>query len=210
MVGRLKKDADSRKGKLLVEGVGLVARLRRSSTRSIANTISDEKEQGLIPTGDHYPFTKRKVPIVFLWTGCTRTTICPPIRPTNRRRRHAADRRSVRGRDSAAGQHFDRPEYGRPSSQDGRRPTGAFPKLEFAPGVLPRKWTGRSGRQCHGGGARRQGWLEEGRLIVLMAGQQIRQHERLHAHHYPAAAPPTAGDRRAPRWQEVNLKIIPQ
>jgi hypothetical protein len=70
MVGRMAKDKDTGKGKLNVEGVGSA-----KGFEDMIETLNTKydfhlvKKKGSGPYSDHDPFYKKKIPVVFLWTG---------------------------------------------------------------------------------------------------------------------------------------------
>jgi hypothetical protein len=70
MVGRLRPDKDSRKDKILTEGSGTAAvfpaLVERLAKKYDLQTVN--KKSGFGPS-DHASFCKKKVPVLFLWTG---------------------------------------------------------------------------------------------------------------------------------------------
>lgn len=70
MVGRLQKDAKTGKDKLLIEGA--------ASGKGFSELVDEfnkpfgfqlAKSKGMPPNSDHYSFYRKKIPVLFFWTG---------------------------------------------------------------------------------------------------------------------------------------------
>ncbi len=70
MVGRMAKDKESNKGKLIAEGVGTGKGFGDMlDTFNKKYDFQLKKSAGSGGYSDHWPFYQKKIPIVFLWTG---------------------------------------------------------------------------------------------------------------------------------------------
>ncbi len=70
MIGRLSKDADSKKDKVLLEGTGTAEMFEPLLDKKNAETqfMFVKKKSGFGPS-DHSSFCEKKIPVLFFWTG---------------------------------------------------------------------------------------------------------------------------------------------
>jgi hypothetical protein len=175
MVGRMQRDADTKHGKLLAEGVGTAKEFDRLlDTLNKKYQFSLKKSESFIPNSDHASFYRKKVPVVFFWTGMHKDYHLPS---------DTADKIDVGGMRRVADLSEDvlkqltsepeRPQYAKVEviTRMGR---SRVPVLGFTPGNYGETDKGVLVAEVREDGAAAKGGMKAGDMIVSIAGQPIR------------------------------------
>jgi hypothetical protein len=172
MVGRLPEDSETKKGKLIVEGVGTAKAFGPLIDKLNPGFLLSKKQGGTGPS-DHDSFYRKKIPVFFFWTG----THADYHRPTD-----TSDKINVPGMrrivDLAESVILDlasnpaRPEYVQVASKSSPGAGKGGPKLGIMPNYDEDKEGVLIGGVTDDGPAAKAG-LKEGDLIVEMAGKAV-------------------------------------
>ncbi len=173
MVGRLAEDKETKKAKLIVEGMGTAKGFDKMIEKLNTGFQLSKKPGGTGPS-DHDSFYRKKVPVVFLWTGLHSDY----HRPTD-----TSDKINVAGMRQIAdlaekviatlATDSQRPEYVQVASSFS--PTGGKggPKL----GIMPNYDEAKEGVLVGGladDGPAAKGGVKTGDLIVELAGKEVK------------------------------------
>jgi hypothetical protein len=175
MVGRLRDDEKTKKGKLLAEGVGTAKEFDHLlDAVNKKYDFSLKKSKSFIPNSDHASFYRKKVPVVFLWTG---------MHPDYHLPADTADKINVAGMRRVADFTEDvvmrlaadpeRPQYVKVEVISGSGKS-SIPLLGFTPGNYGETETGVLVAEVRKDGAAAKGGVIAGDMIVSIAGQPIR------------------------------------
>jgi hypothetical protein len=173
MVGRLRPDTKTGKGKLLTEGHG-TARPFKEMIDNLAKKYDltlASKESGIGPS-DHASFCEKRVPVLFVWTG----DHADYHRPSD-----TADKINLDGMSRivdmseeaiATLTRIDKPAFVEVKGATGMRPSGG-PRL----GIRPGYGGDTAGVAVEGvtpGGPAEQGGVKSGDVVVGLAGKPIK------------------------------------
>jgi hypothetical protein len=173
MVGRLRTDAKTGKGRLLTEGHG-TAKPFKPLIDNLAKQYDftlTSKASGFGPS-DHASFCGKKVPVLFVWTGVH----ADYHRPTD-----TADKIDVAGmrrivdmsqETIAELARMDKPAFIEVKGDPGRRPSGG-PRLGFRPGYGG-ETAGVEVEGVTAGGPAEKGGVKDGDVIVALAGKPVK------------------------------------
>jgi hypothetical protein len=173
MVGRFSQDKDTGKGKLMVEGVGTAKTFEKMIDRLNPGFLLTKKAGGTGPS-DHDSFYRKKIPVVFFWTGLH----ADYHKPTD-----TSDKINVSGMRQIAdlaekviltlASDPQRPEYVQVASSFTPSTAGKGPRL----GIMPNYDETKEGVLVGGltdGGPAAKGGLKAGDLIVELAGKSVK------------------------------------
>jgi Peptidase family M28/PDZ domain/PA domain len=211
MVGRMQENKETHQDKLLVEGAGtakefepLLDRLNKKYQFSL------KMSKSFMPNSDHASFYRKKVPVVFFWTG---------MHPDYHRPSDTSDKINVGGMRKVADLCVDvvkqlaaepeRPQYAHVDviKSMGR---GNIPVLGFVPGNYGETEEGVLVAEVRKDGAAAKGGVMAGDMIVAIAGQPIRNMGNYMAvmTRQRRGQPLEIGVRR--NGKSLTLKVIPQ
>jgi hypothetical protein len=172
MVGRLSEDNDTKKGKLIVEGVGTAKTFDHMIDKLNPGFLLAKQQGGTGPS-DHDSFYRKKVPVIFFWTG---------IHKDYHRPSDTSDKINISGMRQIAdltekvilelAGDLKRPEY--VEVQSSFTPTaGKGPKL----GIMPNYDENKEGLLVGGvtdDGPAAKGGLKAGDVIVELGGKAVK------------------------------------
>lgn len=178
MVGRLQADQDTKKDKLLVEGISsaqmwvpLIDSLNSKYDFKLSKTPA------VIPYSDHHSFYAKKIPVCFFWTG---------YHPDYHRPSDTSDKINISGMrrivemTEEAIQHLatttDRPQYQEVKQTASSQPRTQGPRL----GIMPSYGDEGEGLLVDGvsdGGPAAKGGVKKGDRIVEIAGKPVKNIE---------------------------------
>lgn len=173
MVGRLPEDADTKKGKLIVEGTGTAKEFDKLVETLNPGFLLTKKPGGLGPS-DHDSFCRKDIPVIFLWNGVHKDYHLPSDTsdkinvPGMRQIADFAERLIA---NIAAGPQ--RPQYVKVANTFSMTPKKQGPRL----GLMPNYEEGKEGVVVEGvtdNGPAAQAGLKVGDLIVEIAGKQVK------------------------------------
>ena len=178
MVGRMSQDQESKKGKLLVEGIGS-AKLWDPLLEQV-NAKYDfklAKNPAVIPYSDHASFYSKKVPVCFFWTG---------YHPDYHAPSDTADKINIHDMRRIVDMteemvlflttSKDRPEFQQVKSQSAGRPGGNIPRLGFAP-AYGEEGEGVLVDAVNDGSPAAKAGIKKGDRIVEIAGKPVKNLE---------------------------------
>jgi C-terminal processing protease CtpA/Prc len=173
MVGRLPLDKETKKGKLIVEGMGTAKSFEKLIDKLNSDFLLTKKKGGTGPS-DHDSFYRKKIPVVFLWTG---------LHSDYHRPGDTSDKINVGGMRQIAdlaekvilslAEDPERPEYVQVASSFSSSAGRGGPKL----GIMPNYDENKEGVLIGGvadDGPAAKGGLKAGDLIVELAGKSIK------------------------------------
>jgi hypothetical protein len=176
MVGRMQEDKETKKGKLLSEGVSTAKEFEQMlDTFNKKYDFDLKKTASFIPNSDHASFYRKKVPVVFFWTG---------MHPDYHLPTDTADRLNVAGMRRVAdlseevikklSSEPERPQYAQVEiiTRGGGR--GNVPVLGFTPGNYGETDKGVLVEEVRQEGPAAKGGIKAGDVIIAIAGQPIR------------------------------------
>jgi hypothetical protein len=176
MVGRMSQDKDTKKGKLLVEGIGsakmwdpLLEQVNLKYDFKLA------KNPSVIPYSDHASFYAKKVPVCFFWTGYHPDYHAPTDTAD---KINVPDMRRIVDMTEEVMQFLattkDRPEYQQVKSQSPGRTN--VPRLGFAP-AYGEEGEGVLVDSVSDGGPAAKGGIKKGDRIVEIGGKPVKNLE---------------------------------
>jgi hypothetical protein len=175
MVGRMKVDEKTGKGRLLVEGANTAKEFP-----DLVDRFNEDfgfqmvMSRNLPPNSDHFSFYKKKVPVLFFWTG---------VHPDYHKPSDTAEKINLEGMRQIAAisekvvSHFatveKRPEYVQVDITSSRPRSGDGPRLGIMPGYGDDK-DGLLVEAVSKGGPAEKAGLQGGDRIIELAGKPVK------------------------------------